>query len=197
MNVFRPLAAAAALTFAAIAAPAPAWAADPVVVVDFQRLYKESTAGKDAEAKLKAIADGIQKELQPEGAALQTEQQALGPKFQGKTQEQIVAALKADQSLQTKYNAFIQRSDAFLQKRSLRQQEFAATEQKAVSDVLNAAAPDVTAAMNAKGAAVVIERRDVVTSTPNVDITADVVNRFNQRVKSVPVALIDLTKRQQ
>ncbi|MGE3303783.1 MAG: OmpH family outer membrane protein [Hyphomonadaceae bacterium] len=196
MSTLRILAAGvAAAGFLMAAAPAQA-AGGSAVVIDLQKVYAESLAGKDAQAKLKGIADNVTKELQPEGAALQSEQQQLGPKFQNKTQQQIIDDLKKDPALQTKYNSFIERLDAFQQKRALRQQELAATQQKAISDVLNAAQPDVDAAMNAKGAQIVFEREGIVAASPTIDITADVMTRFNGRVKSVAVTKVDLTKKQ-
>lgn len=180
------------------AAPAAAQAAGAsIVVVDFNRVYSESLAGKDAQAKLKAIGDAVNKELQPEATALQAEQTALGPKFQGRTQEQIVEDLKKDKALATKYDAFIQRTDKFMGLRQLRAQELQATTQKTLNDVLQAAAPDVTAAMTAKNASIVLERRDVITLAPASDISTDVINRFNARVKTIAVAKVDLTKQQQ
>lgn len=181
------------------AAPAAAQAAGggAIVVVDFSRVYAESLAGKDAQAKLKAIGDAVNKELQPEATALQAEQAALGPKFQGRTQEQIIDDLKKDKVLAGKYDAFIQRSDKFMNLRQLRSQEMQATSQKALSDVLQAAATDVNAAMAAKNASIVLERRDVIAMAPASDISTDVINRFNGRVKTMAVAKVDLTKQQQ
>lgn len=184
---------------AASATPAAAQAAAGagIVVVDFSRVYSESLAGKDAQAKLKAIGEAVNKELQPEATALQAEQTALGPKFQGRTQEQIVEDLKKDKALATKYEAFIQRSDKFMQLRQLRAQELQATNQKVLSDVLQASSPDVAAAMAAKNASIVLERRDIVTLAPAADISTDVINRLNARVKTMTVAKVDLTKQQQ
>lgn len=179
------------------AAPAAAQAAGSIVVVDFSRVYAESLAGKDAQAKLKVIGEAVNKELQPESTALQAEQAALGPRFQGRTQEQILEDLKKDKALATKYEAFIQRGEKYQMLRQLRAQELQATTQKTLSDVLQAAAPDVTAAMTAKNATVVLERREVVSLAPASDISTDVINRFNARVKTIAVAKVDLTKQQQ
>jgi Skp family chaperone for outer membrane proteins len=182
----------------AFAQPASAQAAGgQVVVLDFARIYQESLAGRDAAAKVQAITDQVAKELDPEAKALQAEQTALGPKFQGKSQDQIVQDLKNDKALATKYDAFIKRADAFLKLRELRAQELQATSEKAVTDILNAAAGDVQAAMSAKNAAIVLERRDVVTFAPTVDISADVINRLNGHLKTATVAKVDLTKQQQ
>ena len=200
MRVIHSLAAAASLAALALGAAAPAQAqagATPVVVIDSTRIVGESLAGKDAQAKLQAIATGVQKELEPESTALQAEQKALGPSFEGKSEEQIAAALRADKNLSTKYNSFIQRTEAFRQKSQLRAQELEVTRRQTISDVLTAADPDVASAMQAKGAQVVLERQAVITVGPNADVTTDVINRFNNRVKTINVAKVDLTKQQQ
>lgn len=183
---------------AAFVQPAAAQAAGTqVVILDFARVYQESLAGKDASAKVQAISEQVNKELDPEAKALQAEQTALGPKFQGRTQEQIIEDLKNDKALATKYDAFIQRADAFMRLRQLRAQELQATSEKAVSDVLSSAATDVQAAMTAKNASIVMERRDVVTFNSAIDISADVITRLNGRVKTATVTKVDLTKQPQ
>jgi Skp family chaperone for outer membrane proteins len=183
----------------AFAQPAAAQAAGggQVVVIDFARVYQESLAGKDAAVKVKAISDQVSAQLDPEAKSLQAEQAALGPKFQGKTQDQIVADLKNDKALATKYDAFIKRADTFMQLRNLRAQELQATSEKAVTDILNAAAADVQAAMTAKNASVVMERRDIVTFAPAVDISGDVITRLNTHLKTATVTKVDLSKQQQ
>ena len=62
--------------------------------------------------------------------------------------------------------------------------------------MIEAASPDVKGAMTAKGANVVLEKGAVVWASDAVDITADVLSRFNARVKTVPVTKVDLTQQQ-
>jgi Skp family chaperone for outer membrane proteins len=189
--------AGAAFALSLSLAAAPAFAADPVAVVDLQRVYAESAAGKSAQAQLKAISETVQKELDPEAKALQSEKEATwAPKFNGKTDQQASAELEKDQALKTKYMTYVQRTNALLQKGELRRGEMQATEQSAVQAVLQAAAPDVKASMTAKGASVVLEKGSVVTAADAVDITTDVLSRFNARVKTVPVSKVDLTQQQ-
>jgi Skp family chaperone for outer membrane proteins len=175
----------------------PAMAADAVVVVDLQRLYGESVAGKSAQAQLKSIGDNVQKELDPEAKALQTEKDATwAPRFKGKSDQQAAAELEKDPALKSKYVAYVERGNALVQKSQLRRGELQATEQAAVQAVIEAASPDVKGAMAAKGASVVLEKGAVVWATDAVDVTADVLSRFNARVKTVPVTKVDLTQQQ-
>jgi Skp family chaperone for outer membrane proteins len=190
----RTVGAAFALSLSLIAGPA--LAAD-IAVVDLQRVFAESAAGKSAQAQLKTIGDNVQKELDPEAKALQSEKDTTwAPKFTGKTDQQASAELEKDQALKTKYLTYVQRTNALLQKGELRRGEMQATEQTAVQAVLQAATPDIRAAMTAKGATVVLEKGSVIVAADTVDITADVLSRFNARVKTIPVAKVDLTQPQ-
>lgn len=196
-QILRFAGAAIALMGLSALSAAPALAADAVVVVDFQRVYAESEAGKSAQAQLKTIGDNMQKEIDPEAKALQTENDGTwAPRFKGKTDQQANAELDKDPALKAKYVAYLQRRNALVQKSDLRRGELQATEQKAVQSVLQAASPDVKSAMAAKGASLVMEKGSVVLSADSIDITADVLSKFNARVKTVPVTKVDLTQQQ-
>ncbi len=195
MSTFIRIAGAALVLSFSLAA-GPALAAE-IAVVDLQKVYAESAAGQSAQAQLKAIGDNVQKEFDPEAKALQSEKESTwAPKFTGKTDQQASAELDKDQALKSKYMTYVQRTNALLQKGELRRGEMQATEQNAVQAVLQAAAPDVKAAMTAKGSVVVLEKGSVVVAADTVDITADVLSRFNARVKTVPVTKVDLTQQQ-
>jgi Skp family chaperone for outer membrane proteins len=205
MLVFRPFfgravrravfagAVAMALSAPATSAFAQA-AASGAVVVDLERVFAQSLAGKDAQAKLKAIAAQSEQEFGPEAKALDAEKTALGPKFQGMTDQQAIDAMSKDPALAAKYQGFVQRIGAFEQKRSIRQQEIVATERAAVAQVVTAAVPDVQAAMTARNALVAIDASSAVHAEAKADITADVIARLDQRVKTVAVTRVDLTK---
>lgn len=201
MRILKSIAAAAAFAVvglaAAPAAMAQAAASTPVVVVNLDRIYVESLAGRDAQAKLKGIAQAVTKELEPESKSLQAEQTQLGPRFKDKTQEQVVEELRKDPALNTRFNTYLQRLDAHLGKQQLRRQELAATEEKAVRDVLSAAGPMINESMAARGASVVLSAGSIVTGAASVDITPDVIARLNARVKTVEVSKIDLAQRPQ
>jgi Skp family chaperone for outer membrane proteins len=198
MSLIKFAAAALGLAALSFAAPANAQAgSSAVAVVDFNRVFAESAAGKDAQAKLKAIADSINAELKPDATALETTQKALAPRLDGKTPEQQEDELKKDKALSTQYTTFMQKRAQLAQKSQLRSQEMEATRQKAFGDVVQAAGPDITAAMQAKGAVVVMDRESVAIMAPQADVTTDVITRFSNRIKSVPVAKVDLTKQAQ
>ena len=196
MSFIRPILAATALVFASLSAPVAALAANPaVVVVDYQRLFAESAAGKDAQAKLKAIGDGINRELAPEQQGLTNDQKALGPSFQGKSQQQVFDLLKADKTLAAKYQSYMQRAENFSGRQELRGREYQATESKAVNDVIGAAQSVIADQMKSKGASIALETGSTIATSKDVDITDAVIAGLNKKVTTVVVTKVDLTKR--
>ena len=194
MSFIRPILAATALAFATLAAPIAAHAATPVIVIDYQQLFAQSAAGKDAQVKLKAIADGINRELAPEQQGVQNDQKSLGPSFQGKSQQQIMDMLKADKALATKYQAYLQRAETLAGKQELRAREYQATEQKAVTDVVTAAQSVIGDVMKARGASVALEIGSTIAMTKEADVTLDVIAGLDKKTRAIAVTKVDLTK---
>ena len=194
MSFFRPAMMAATLAVS-MATPVAAYAASAaVVVVDVDRIYKESTVGKYAQGQLKTIASGVDAELGPTARALQTDEEAFNAKIQGKNEAQVKAALSSDKDLAAKYMSIMQRRQAFDDKRSLRTQELTATSQKALADVGAKAQPVVEAIMKQKGASIVLEKNSTVANSADVDITNDVLAQLNKSLQSIPIAKVDLSK---
>jgi outer membrane protein len=190
MPFIRPALAAAALAFASAAAPIAAHAANPpIVIIDAHRVFAESLAGKDAQTKLKAVGDAINRELAPEAQSLETDQKGLG--LTGKSQQEAETLLRTNKPLADRYEAWVKRMSAFQQKQELRNREFQVTNDKAFSDVLTAAQPAVLEVMKARGASVAAESNSVMANSPDVDVTADVIARLNKRITSVSVVLIE------
>jgi Skp family chaperone for outer membrane proteins len=195
MAIFRPAMMAAVLAVSMTAAPIAAHAANAaVVVVDVDRIYKESNVGKYAQGQLKTIASGVDAELGPIARTLQTDEEAFNAKVQGKSEAQVKAALASDKDLAAKYMAIMQRRQAFDDKRALRTQELSATNQKALADVGAKAQPVVVEIMKKKGASIVLEKNSTVANSADVDITNDVLTELNKSVQSIPIAKVDLSK---
>ncbi|MEM8920493.1 MAG: OmpH family outer membrane protein, partial [Pseudomonadota bacterium] len=64
-------------------------AQNKVVVIDQAQIMRDSRAGKDIAAKLKAIGDTMATELQPVADALSTEQQSLNAQTSTLTREAL------------------------------------------------------------------------------------------------------------
>jgi len=183
----------AASLLAAAFVPAVASAAD-VLVVDFQRVYRDSLAGKDAQTKLRGVSDQINAELKPELEAWTKERDKLGPRFKDKTQEQLIAELQQDESLRKQYESVQTTLRALQEKQQLREQELQATEQRALAAVIKGTEPILTELLSERNAAVVLERGAITVAVPNADVTGEVVKRLDARLKAVPVTKVDLVK---
>lgn len=187
---------AAALSVATFATPTLAFAAE-VLVVDFNRVYRDSLSGKDAQNKLRALGESVGRELQPEADAARADQQTLAARFQGKTEQQAAEELQKDAALRKTYETTSAKIQAFTQKQQLRQQELQETERRVVANVLKGADPILREMLTEKKASVVIEAATTIASAPAVDITTEVIARLDTRVKAVPVTKVDLVAEQQ
>lgn len=187
---------AAALAALTLAAPSLAFAAE-VLVVDFNRVYRDSLSGKDAQNKLRALGETVARELQPEADSARTDQQSLAARFQGKTEQQAADELQKDPALRKTYDTAAQKIQAFTQKQQLRQQELQETERRAVAAVLKGADPVLRELLAEKKALLVVEAATAVAVAPTADITTEVIARLDTRVKAVPVTKVDLVAEQQ
>lgn len=186
----------AALSFATLAAPTLAFAAE-ILVVDYGRVYRDSLSGKDAQNKLRALSDAVVRELQPEADAARADQQSLATRFQGKTEQQASDELQKDAALRKTYEDASQKIQAFTQKQQLRQQELQETERRAVAAVLKGTEPILREMLTEKKAIAVLESAAVIVSAPSADITTEVISRLDARVKAIPVTKVDLVAEQQ
>lgn len=186
----------AAISFAALAAPTLAFAAE-ILVVDYNRVFRDSLSGKDAQNKLRALGETVARELQPEADSARADQQSLATRFQGKTEQQATEELQKDPALRKTYEAAAKKIEAFTQKQQLRQQELQETERRAVAAVLKGTEPILRELLAEKKASVVLESAGALVAAPTADITTEVISRLDTRVKAVPVTKVDLVAEQQ
>jgi Skp family chaperone for outer membrane proteins len=165
------------------AAKAPAQIA--VALIDPARVYNESIAGKNAQAQLKLIAANGRAALQQRAATLKADKAPFEKLFEGKDDAQIKAMLDADPGLRMRWGAFMASTEAFMKDRAKVDAEVAARADNALKAVLDAAGPDVDAAVKAHNVKQVVTKRPAPAGA--ADLTSEVVARFNARVKSVPL----------
>jgi Skp family chaperone for outer membrane proteins len=192
MFAIRAAATAAGLMIALAATPA--MAAPSVVVVDYGRVYDESAAGKDAQAKLKAIGASIDKELGPAEKQVEAELKALEPRIKGKTDAQINADLKKDKAFSDKFQNAKRKQENYLVLREVRLRELNATEDKAIETLVEASRPAVEESMKAKKASLVLRKNQAIVVGADADITSDVIARLNKKVTTLTVTKVNLTR---
>jgi Skp family chaperone for outer membrane proteins len=167
---------AAAPPAAAPAAAAPV--ASPVVVYDLGRLIETSDAGKDMRTKLNAIADQINRELEPDQRQLQTELAAIRGTPVGEAQ--TPAAQQRQENFQRLYAQFEQKQQRLSAVMQL-------TERNALGAFSQALAPALRQTMTARSGLVALQANAVEAFVPGVDITGDLVARINASTRTINV----------
>lgn len=184
MRFLKTIALAAGLV---LAAQTPAMAqrgqAASVIVMDYQRILTTSVAGRDVEARLRAIAEQMQGEIATDQNWVQSEAQALQTATQGRSQEQI----QRDNALRTRIETFNQRAEALRQQQVVRARDLEYTRQQALLEFNRSLEPVVQEVMTARRAGVVLDRAEVQLVGEGVDVTADIVSRLDQRVRTINV----------
>ncbi|PZR32873.1 OmpH family outer membrane protein [Caulobacter segnis] len=171
---------ASAQTAPAAAAPAaPAVTHGPalpgVCIFSDKRAVGQSLVGKAVDARLKTIAQQVQAELNGERSALETEAKALEAKratLAQDAQEQQGAALQV-------------KANAWQRKAQLRQKEYEATEQKALSRVYQELNTPITQVYQAQKCSILLDRESVMFANPAMDITDAVVTALDARIKTL------------
>lgn len=182
MNKFAFGAALAAL--AAViptAAPAQKVGGAIIAVVDTDRVYKECTACKAAQAQLQTQGTSLQQRAQQLAQPIQTEGQSI---------EAAVRALNgkpADAALQARITAWQTKQNTANQELQTRQQTLQSTQQHVLQQINVRLRPILTQVMNARGANVLIDAGNTLDNSPSLDVTNDVLAALNQQLTSVSV----------
>lgn len=176
---------ALAIATSASAQTAPAAPAAPAVthgpalpgvcIFSDKRAVGQSLVGKAVDARLKTIAGQVQAELNGERTALETEAKAFETKratLAQDAQEQQGAALQV-------------KANAWQRKAQLRQKEYEATEQKALSRVYQELNVPITQVYQAQKCSILLDRESVMFANPAMDITDAVVVALDARIKTL------------
>jgi Skp family chaperone for outer membrane proteins len=179
MRPLRMLAAALALT---IGFSAASFAQD-VLVMNEQRILRESAVGQHIASRLEAIGQEIQAELGPQQTAIQTESEALNAELSALSED----AIRQRPDLAARYESLQRDAATFEQTRRIRAQELQATEQQAMRPVLPILQEVLQEIVSERNASVLIDRSVVVFAADSVDVTQSAIERLNQRISTTPV----------
>ncbi|MFN4184749.1 MAG: OmpH family outer membrane protein [Hyphomonas sp.] len=185
MSMIRTFVAAAMLV-AAVSLPAFHMAeaqGSTVMVIDDNKIFLDSKAGKDIQTKLQNIEKQINNELEPARKSLEAEIKALQPKLDGKTRE----AIAADTALVNELTAFQKKNNDLNQKRAIAEREYAMTAEKAIIDFNKALDPVLTEVIREKNAQLVLLKSQVVFSADAVDGTAAIVQKLDAKTAAIAV----------
>ncbi|PKP83560.1 MAG: outer membrane chaperone Skp [Alphaproteobacteria bacterium HGW-Alphaproteobacteria-18] len=154
-----------------------------VMVIDDNKIFLDSKAGKDIQTKLQNIERQINNELEPVRKSLEAEIKALQPKLEGKTRE----AIGADTALVNELAAFQKKNNDLNQKRAIAEREYAMTAEKAIIDFNKALDPVLTEVIREKNAQVVLLKSQVVFSADAVDGTAAIIQKLDAKTAAIAV----------
>lgn len=170
--------AAFAVVLASGTVPALAQAATgSVVVVNIDRVYQESAAGKYATAQLRPQVDQFDTRRRTLAEQLQREQQTLEAGARAKTITDVV--------LQQRGRDLQQRAATAQTELQGKQRTIQATQQSVIQQINDAMNPIVTAIMKEKGAVVAIPSGATLQVSTTVDITPLVISRLDQSLPRV------------
>lgn len=181
-----------ALAGVLLAAIASSASAQQVLTFDRDRIFNESQVGQHINARLEAIGQEIQAELDAASAPLETE----GQQLQAETQALEPSAIQNNPQLVQRIEAFQQKGQAFNQQRARAMQELQQTEIQALQPVGQALDQIITQIAQEKQALVVIPSQTAVYTAPSADITAEVISRLNAQMQTVEVNRVRLPAQQ-
>ena len=175
----------AALAVLAVAMPATApaqrLAAQPIAVVDTDRIFRECTACRAAQTQLQSQLQQAQQRAQQLTQPIQTDAQAIQTAVNALNGKQPDAALQARiQALQTRQNTANQEL-------TTREQTLRSTQQHVNQQIGSRLGAIINTVMTSRGAALVVDKGATLASSPTLDITNDVLAQLNQQLPSVSV----------
>lgn len=154
-----------------------------VIVIDYQRIIESSDIGRNMTSQINQIGQQMQAELQPDVASLEAEQQSIAQATQGMTEDQV----RRNPTLTSRVQQFAQRREQIRARGGALGRDMEYTRQMTLNDFNTQITPIVREVMEARGAGVVLDASSVNLMQPGVNATDDVVQRLNQRLRTISV----------
>ncbi|WP_416908905.1 MAG: OmpH family outer membrane protein [Polymorphobacter sp.] len=187
-KILISLALASAATLAPVASPAfsQTLPAAVVIVVDLDKIYRDSAAAKAATVDLKSKDDALRARASQLQSSLGAEQQQLA---QSRPAQGAPAATVT--AWETKARDFQARQQQAGQELEKRQSDLQAARQFVLKQINDALQPIITTVMRERGASVAIAKGATLDSTSALDMTNDIMARLDRalpRVSTTPPA---------
>lgn len=184
MSVLKTLRAAALGFGLSITFAASAFAQSTILVVDTQKVLKESTVGKHVARQLESIMTSAQSEMKAKASPLASTGKSLQAQLQTKTSMQD---LQADAGLQAQIKAFETDKQKYKIEEYYTANELKITEAKAIGLVSTRVKSIIDQIARERNADVVLEKSLVIYGGP-ADVTDTVISRLNAQMTTVPVS---------
>ena len=157
--------------------------AQDVLVMNEERILRESTVGQHIASRIQAIGTEIDAELEP----MRTQLETNSTSFRNETASMTQEAIAARPDLMQRYQTLQTQAAQYEQIRQLRAQELLATERQAMGPVLQELQTILQEIVTERNAAVLLDRSQVVYAGTSIDISASAIERLNQRLTTTPV----------
>ena len=162
--------------------------AQSVLVMNEERILRESQVGQHIAQELEVIGGEIQGELEALGEPIQQENERLNAETSALSRE----ALQQRPDLMQRMQSLQQQAAQFEQTRRRRAQELVATERQAMQPVLEELQGVLQEIVEERGADVLLDRAAVVYANDRVNISQTAIDRLNARMQTTPVERVRL-----
>jgi Skp family chaperone for outer membrane proteins len=160
-----------------------ALAQSTVLIVDQARVLRDSDVGKHVSRQIESIGKQMGNEMVAQLAPIKTERDKL--LLELKTMS--VEALKSRPDLQQRAQALQEDTQKSQLETKYKQTELQLTEQEAMKKINVTLETILKAIVAEKKADVILDRSVVIFTSPEADITDDIISRLNAQLKTVPV----------
>lgn len=167
----------------AVAFSGAAFAQSTILVVDTQKVLKDSLVGQHVTRQLEAIYTSAQSEMKAKASPLQTKGKSLQEQLKAKgTMEQV----RADAGLTAQLQSFQTDQQKLEVEQYYTTNELKVTEAKAINQVSTRVKSIIDQIAKERNADVVLEKSLVIYGGP-ADVTDVVISRLNSQMTTVPV----------
>lgn len=181
--ILRTLTRIAAGFAVAVAFAGTSFAQSTILVVDTQKVLKDSIVGQHVARQLETIYTSAQSEMKAKASPLASKGKSLEAQLKSKTS---VEQLKADVGLQSQLKSFQADQKKYQVEEYYTAQELKVTESKAISQVSKRVKIIIDQIAQERNADVVLEKSLVIYGGP-ADVTDVVISRLNSQMTTVPV----------
>ena len=203
MSIHKSFVRLAAGLFLTFSMAMTAAAQSNILVVDRAKVFNDSEVGKHVARQLETIATTMNSELDSQELSVKSTAQALNndvkslqAQLQGKSQQEVMQTVSARPDLEQKYKDYISGVKKVQGESQIKKIELEITQQKAMMEVMKKMNAIIDTVAVERGASVVLDKSNVIYTSPSVDITSTVLSRLNSQATRIPVTRERLPRKQ-
>jgi len=170
-------------TLAVIALSGTAYAQSTILIVDQNKVLRESDVGKHVQRQIQSIAKSMETEMKSQASPLTSERDRLVNEL--KTMDKSALASRPD--LQKRAQDLMQKGQKQQIEAQYKQRELAITEQKALKKINDQLAKILEKIVAERSADIILDRSVVIYGGKTTDVTTTVLSRLNSQMRTVTV----------